>query len=102
MSKPLHGYITKPTLESQETDKQLSLSWTSNKYITSHSNHMLLQLVSKKSILKTLITEETKHKIQLFTSITNVDFARPVLKMFSIFYAGVQKCQADTAYHATS
>ena len=36
MNKPLHGYITKPTLESQEIDKQLSLSWTSNKYITSH------------------------------------------------------------------
>ena len=26
MSKPLHGYITKTTLESQEIDKQLSLS----------------------------------------------------------------------------
>ena len=36
MSKPLHGYITKTTLESQEIDKQLSLSWTTNKYITSH------------------------------------------------------------------
>ena len=63
------------------------------------SNHMLLQLVSRKSILKTLIAEETKHKTQLFTSITNVDFARLVLKMFSIFYAAVQKCQADTTYH---
>ena len=36
MSKPLHVYITKTTLESQEIDKQLSLSWTTNKYITSH------------------------------------------------------------------
>ena len=36
MSKSLHGYITKTTLESQEIDKQLSLSWTTNKYITSH------------------------------------------------------------------
>ena len=36
MSKPLYGYITKTTLESQEIDKQLSLSWTTNKYITSH------------------------------------------------------------------
>ena len=36
MSKPLHGYITKTTLESQEIDKQLSLSWTTNKCITSH------------------------------------------------------------------
>ena len=36
MSKPLHGYITKTTLESQEIDKKLSLSWTINKYITSH------------------------------------------------------------------
>ena len=36
MSKPLHGYITKTTLESHEIDKQLSLSWTTNKYITSH------------------------------------------------------------------
>ena len=36
MSKPLHEYITKTTLESQEIDKQLSLSWTTKKYITSH------------------------------------------------------------------
>ena len=36
MSTPLHGYITKTTSESQEIDKQLSLSWTTNKYITSH------------------------------------------------------------------
>ena len=36
MSKPFHGYITKTTLESQEIDKQLSLSWTTDKYITSH------------------------------------------------------------------
>ena len=36
LSKPLHGCITKTTLESQEIDKQLSLSWTTNKYITSH------------------------------------------------------------------
>ena len=34
MNKPLHGYITKPTLESQEIDKQLSLLWTTNKYMT--------------------------------------------------------------------
>ena len=63
------------------------------------SNHMLLQLVSKKSIVKTLITEETKDKIQLFTCITNVDYARLVLKMFCMFYAAVQKFQADTTYH---
>ena len=36
MCKPLHEYITKTTLESQEIDKQLSLSWTTNKHITSH------------------------------------------------------------------
>ena len=36
MSKPFYGYITKTTLESQEIDKQLSLSWTTDKYITSH------------------------------------------------------------------
>ena len=36
MSKPFHEYITKTTLESQEIDKQLSLSWTTKKYITSH------------------------------------------------------------------
>ena len=102
MNKPLHGYITKPTLESQEIDKQLSLSWTSNKYITSHFESYAFAVSEQKINIKTLITEDTKHKIQLFTSITNVDFARPVLKMFSIFYAGVQKYQADTAYHATS
>ena len=84
MSKPLHGYITKTTLESQEIDKKLSLSWTTSKYITSHFESY---------------AEETKHKIQLFTPITNVDFARVVLKMFSMFYAAVQKCQADTTYH---
>ena len=32
MRKPLHGYITKATLKSQEIEKQLSLSWTTNKY----------------------------------------------------------------------
>ena len=36
MSKPFYGYITKTILESQEIDKQLSLSSTTNKYITSH------------------------------------------------------------------
>ena len=36
MCKSLHGYIAKTTLESQEIDKQLSLSWTTNKCITSH------------------------------------------------------------------
>ena len=36
MSKPLHKYIIKTTLESQEIDKQPSLSWTTNKNITSH------------------------------------------------------------------
>ena len=36
MSKPLHGYITKTTLVTQDIDKQLSLSRTTNKHITSH------------------------------------------------------------------
>ena len=36
MSKPLHGYITKTTLETQDIDTQLSLLRTTNKYITSH------------------------------------------------------------------
>ena len=91
--------ITKTTFESQEIDKQLLYRGLPTNTLLHFLNHMLLQLVSKKSILKTLIAEETKHKIQLFTLITNVDFARPVLKMFSIFYAAVQKCQADTTYH---
>ena len=36
MSKPFYGYIPKTTLKSQEIDKQLPLSRTTNKYITSH------------------------------------------------------------------
>ena len=99
MSKSLRVYIAKTTLESQEIDKQHLYHGLPTNALLHISNHILLQLVNKKSILKTLITEETKHKIQLFTSITNVDFARRVLKMFSIFSAALEKCQADTTYH---
>ena len=77
------------------------MSWTTNKYITSRfeSYTFAISELDKTSTLKTFITDKAKHKMQLFTSITNVDFARLVLKMFSIFYAAVQKCQADTTYH---
>ena len=99
MSKPLHEYITKTTLESQEIDKQLSLSWTTKKYITSHFESYAFASSEQEINTKDLNYRRNKAKNPFVYIDTNVDFARLVLKMFSIFFAAVQKCQANTTYH---
>ena len=99
MSKPLHGYITKTTLESQEIEKQLSLSWTTNKYITSHFESYAFAISEQEINAKDLNCRRNKAQ-NLTVHIDNkCSFARSVLKMFSIFYAAVQNCQADTTHH---
>ena len=36
VAKPMHGYITKQTEKQNEIDQEMTKSWTSNKYLTSH------------------------------------------------------------------
>ena len=36
LAKPMHGYVTKQTENQIDVDQEMSKSWTSNKYITSH------------------------------------------------------------------
>ena len=36
LAKPMHGYVTKQTETQNDVDQEMSKSWTSNKYITSH------------------------------------------------------------------
>ena len=99
MSKPLHGCITKTTLESQEIDKKLSLSWTTNKYITSHFESYGFAISEQE-----INTKELNYRINKAQNPTvYIDnkcrlFKTSVEDVFHI-QAAVQNWQADTTYH---